>query len=40
MIDQRKMFALLLVLAASCWQGCVAIDNGLGVTPPRGWRSW
>ena len=28
--------ALLFVLVPSA----VAIDNGLGVTPPRGWRSW
>eukprot|EP01051_Picozoa_sp_SAG22_P017158 SAG22_NODE_2581_length_2419_cov_1.480603_1_plen_159_part_00 len=29
--------AFLILLLAS---GAGAIDNGLGITPPRGWRSW
>ena len=33
-------FRLLLFVAASVVRRTAAIDNGLGVTPPRGWRSW
>ena len=30
-----------ILLFATCWSWHVlAIDNGLGLTPPMGWRSW
>lgn len=32
----KLVLLLLLVLATTC----TGIDNGFGVTPPRGWRSW
>jgi len=33
-------FLELFVLGALCPNLGQAIDNGLGITPPRGWRSW
>ena len=32
----RAAFVLAFAFIASCQ----ALDNGLGITPPRGWRSW
>ena len=32
------MYFALLVTAL--WPAVLAIDNGYGITPPRGWRSW
>ena len=31
---------ILVVLALLLPGGVLAIDNGLGLTPPMGWRSW
>ena len=37
----RVRLAFVLVAAACLMMpAATAIDNGLGVTPPRGWRSW
>ena len=30
----------IALAAAACGDVAIAIDNGLGTTPPRGWRSW
>ena len=27
-------------MLALLYHSAIALDNGLGVTPPRGWRSW
>eukprot|EP00039_Didymoeca_costata_P021705 m.345237 g.345237 ORF g.345237 m.345237 type:complete len:764 (+) comp25973_c0_seq1:95-2386(+) len=35
----NKGVFLILILQALCKPG-EALDNGLGVSPPRGWRSW
>lgn len=34
---KSDMFQLILLLQAAL---TLAIDNGIGLTPPRGWRSW
>jgi len=33
-------FALAMAAVSLLLPGATAIDNGLGVVPPRGWRSW
>lgn len=36
----RAAAALLLLLAPLLAQRAGAIDNGVGLTPPMGWRHW
>jgi alpha-galactosidase len=37
-LSPTTLWALLLLLSHSC--PSVALDNGLGLTPPMGWNSW
>jgi hypothetical protein len=36
----RRDSALLLVAAAAAVLPSAALDNGLAIVPPKGWRSW
>ena len=38
----RLLAVALVMMGSSIWgpRAVTAIDNGLGLTPPKGWRSW
>ena len=40
MLRSPAAFLAVALAAAASVAPSVAIDNGLGITPPRGWRSW
>eukprot|EP00038_Savillea_parva_P011730 m.199659 g.199659 ORF g.199659 m.199659 type:complete len:667 (+) comp20803_c0_seq1:35-2035(+) len=40
MFSKQAAVRVLSAIVAYCPLSGTAIDNGLGVTPPRGWRSW
>ena len=38
--SKMKIFAACILASVLCALGCLALDNGLGLTPQMGWNSW
>lgn len=39
-MNAAGLSSLLCFICMIQFQSCIAVDNGLGITPPMGWRSW
>ena len=40
LFSKMKIFAACILASVLCALGCLALDNGLGLTPQMGWNSW